>query len=271
VITNDKIILPFLKWAGGKRWLVQHQEFEIPTFEGRYIEPFLGSASVFFALRPRDAILSDVNAELIGAYKAMQTQYELVLRHLKGHARQHCKKYYYHVRDAAKPTSLAGRAARFLYLNRTCWNGLYRVNLDGHFNVPKGTKSSVLLDTDDFVSTARALANVQLHCSDFEPIVDKAQKGDLIYADPPYTVHHNTNGFIKYNEVLFSWEDQTRLLNCLIRARARGAAVVVSNANHPSILKLYSGIGRLVQIDRASVISGKATGRKVTSEVLIRL
>lgn len=270
-MVGDEIIIPFLKWAGGKRWLVQHPEFEFPEFDGKYIEPFLGSASVFFSIRPRDAILADINSELICAYQAMKSEYELVLRHLKNHARQHGKRYYYQIRDEAKPTSSAGRAARFLYLNRTCWNGLYRVNLSGKFNVPKGTKSKVLLDTDNFEATAKALKTAQLFCSDFEPIVDKASKGDLIYADPPYTVHHNANGFIKYNEILFSWEDQTRLRDCLIRARARGAAVLISNANHPSIVKLYSGVGQLVQLNRASVISGRASGRKVTSEVLIRL
>ncbi len=270
-MSADEILVPFLKWAGGKRWLVQHPSFEFPEFEGRYIEPFLGSASVFFSLKPREAILGDANSELISAYKAIKEDHEQVLRHLKNHARQHGKKYYYQIRDEAKPTSAAGRAARFLYLNRTCWNGLYRVNLSGRFNVPKGTKSKVMLETDNFELTAKALKRAQLHCSDFEPIVEKARKGDLIYADPPYTVHHNTNGFIKYNEVLFSWEDQMRLRDCLVRARARGAIVLISNANHPSIVKLYSGVGDLMQLDRASVISGKSSGRKITSEVLIRL
>jgi DNA adenine methylase len=268
---NGEIIVPFLKWAGGKRWLIQHKDFELPEFSGTYIEPFLGSGSVFFAVQPHKALLSDVNSELIEAYEAMRNQHELVLRYLKEHARQHNKKYYYYVRDELKPTSLAGRAARFLYLNRTCWNGLYRVNLKGKFNVPKGTKSKVFLVTDDFDAAAKALKAATLVCSDFAAIVETAQKGDLIYADPPYTVHHNMNGFIKYNEVLFSWEDQVRLRDCLIRARERGAAVVVSNANHPSIEKLYSGVGGLVKLDRASKISGKVAGRKVTSEVLIRL
>jgi DNA adenine methylase len=143
--------------------------------------------------------------------------------YLKVHAKRHSKKYYYYLRDEAKPTSLAGQAARFLYLNRTCWNGLDRVNLKGKFNVPKGTKSKVILDTDDFEAAAKALGAATLVCSDFATIVDMAEKGDLIYADPPYTVHHNMNGFIKYNEVLFSWEDQTRLRDCLLRASERGA------------------------------------------------
>ena len=268
---NAEIIVPFLKWAGGKRWLVQHDDFELPEFSGRYIAPFIGSGSVFFALQPKKAILSDVNAELITVYKAIRDEHELVLRYLKVHANRHNKKYYYHIRDEAKPTSLSGQAARFLYLNRTCWNGLYRVNLKGKFNVPKGTKSKVMLDTDDFEGASKALMAATLVRSDFAPIVDMAEKGDLIYADPPYTVHHNMNGFIKYNEVLFSWEDQTRLRDCLIRASERGAAVIVSNANHPSIQKLYSGVGELVKFDRASIISGKVAGRKITSEVLIRL
>jgi DNA adenine methylase len=268
---NEEIVVPFLKWAGGKRWLVQHPEFEHPTFNGKYIEPFLGSGSVFFALRPRYAVLSDTNSELIEAYEAIRDHHDLVLRHLTVHARLHGKRYYYNIRDQVRPTSTAGRAARFLYLNRTCWNGLYRVNLNGKFNVPKGTKSKVLMDNDEFASTARALRGAKLFCSDFEPIIEKAQDGDLVYADPPYTVSHNMNGFIKYNEVLFSWDDQTRLRNCLVRARERGAAVIVSNANHPSIVELYSGIGKMIELSRASVISSKSIGRGLTSEILIRL
>lgn len=251
--------------------MLQHPQFQVPKFDGRYIEPFLGSASMFFALRPRSAILSDVNQELITVYQALREQPDLVYRYLRVHAQKHSKAYYYDVRDHVTPTSIPAKAARFLYLNRTCWNGLYRVNLKGEFNVPKGTKSSVLLDTDDFIGVSEALKSATLLCSDFAPVIEMAGKGDLVYADPPYTVHHNLNGFIKYNEVLFSWQDQERLKRSLLKARDRGATVILSNANHPSVQKLYAGVGRATVLDRRSVISGKSSGRRVTSELLIRL
>lgn len=267
---NNNLVLPFLKWAGGKRWLTQHTEFQIPEFSGRYIEPFLGSGSVFFSLCPPSAILSDLNHELIAAYQALRDNYRNVHRHLARHASSHSADYYYFVRDDYRPTSDAGKAARFLYLNRTCWNGLYRVNYNGKFNVPKGTKSSVLMASDNFSAISQTLQRVDLYCSDFEAIIDRAEEGDFVYADPPYTVHHNTNGFIKYNEVLFSWNDQIRLRNCILRAVSRGASAIVSNADHKSIHELYPSAS-IQKISRASIISGSASGRKPMTELLICL
>lgn len=174
------IVLPFLKWAGGKRWLAGNSEFKIPEISGRYIEPFLGSGSIFFSMQPKDAILSDVNSELIDTYLALRDEHEKVSRHLKLHAQSHSKSHYYYVRDEMKPRSTAGRAARFLYLNRTCWNGLYRVNLKGKFNVPKGTKSNVILETDDFESVSQTLRKAKLLCCDFEAVVNQAQSSDFI-------------------------------------------------------------------------------------------
>lgn len=268
---SKEIVLPFLKWAGGKRWLTHHPDFQIPRFRGRYIEPFLGGGSIFFSLQPNSALLSDINPELISAYAALRANYANVLRHLSRHAKNHSSKYYYHVRDELNPTSDSGRAARFLYLNRTCWNGLYRVNYRGQFNVPKGTKSNVMLDATNFPGVAASLQSASIVCSDFEPIVDSAGDGDFIYADPPYTVHHNYNGFIKYNEVLFSWEDQRRLRDALVRAKKRGSKVLISNADHKSVRDLYRKVGNPTRISRASIISGKSKGRHPTTELLIWL
>jgi DNA adenine methylase len=120
-------------------------------------------------------------------------------------------------------------------LNRTCFNGIYRVNLRGAFNVPKGTKSAVVLPTDDFSEAQRLLRRAKLLDGDFEEVIDQAQSGDLVFADPPYTVRHNNNGFIKYNEKLFSWDDQERLARVLTRAAKRGVKVVATNADHREI------------------------------------
>jgi DNA adenine methylase len=264
-----EIVLPFLKWAGGKRWLASNSEFKVPPFHGRYIEPFLGSGSIFFSLQPRDAILSDLNAELIQTYESLRDEHEKVLRHLKAHARNHSKRYYYRTRDELKPRSPSAKAARFLYLNRTCWNGLYRVNLNGRFNVPKGTKSNVILETDDFASVSKALRSAKLLCGDFEAVINRARYGDFIYADPPYTVRHNMNGFIKYNEILFSWEDQQRLRSALLRASRRGAKFVLSNADHSSVRELYADLALMKTINRASIISGDRAARGTTTELLV--
>lgn len=268
--SDAEVALPFLKWAGGKRWLIKSHKyaFDLSGIR-RYVEPFVGSGAVFFGLSPSKALLNDANPDLIDTYRAIQSDWAAVARSLARHQKLHGDNYYYEVR-ASSPRTQAGRAARFIYLNRTCFNGLFRVNRLGQFNVPKGTKTSVVLDSDDFESIAERLANVQLVSGDFESVVDGCGKGDLVYADPPYTVKHNTNGFIKYNERLFSWADQERLKFALERAAARGARVVISNADHPSIHDLYEGAGCMVA-ERHSVMASESVRRKRTTELLITM
>jgi DNA adenine methylase len=266
----DLSVKPFLKWAGGKRWLVERDDFSIPSYTGRYIEPFLGSGAVFFHHRPENAILSDSNERLIATYRAISEDWHKVSVHLRKHQRLHSKEHYYLERDRVRRT-LHTQAAQFLYLNRACWNGLYRVNKKGEFNVPIGTKSKILLDSDNFAETAKLLARAKIDCCDFEKTVNFAGEGDFIFVDPPYTTAHNFNGFVKYNQNIFSWADQIRLKNALQRARGRGAFVTLTNANHSSIFSLYQDCARLIDIERASVISGLNKGRSSTTESLIYL
>lgn len=260
---------PFLKWAGGKRWLVDSREdlFEVP--HNRFVEPFLGSGAVFFHLQPESAILSDQNGDLINAYNAIKTSWRKVAEHLARHQKKHDKEYYYKIRSSC-PRSLEGKAAKFIYLNRTCWNGLYRVNLKGRFNVPIGTKNSVLLQSDNFEGVATALKNVELLKADFEETIDATSQGDFVFIDPPYTVQHNHNGFVKYNERLFSWEDQIRLRDSIVRSIGRGAKILLTNAAHDCVLDLYEGIGEVITLSRNSVISGKVIGRGQFDEVAIK-
>ena len=261
---------PFLKWPGGKRWFVANHSELLPENYNRYIEPFLGGGSVFFHLRPAQAILSDINAELITTYEAIRDEWEALKERLAGHQSRHEGNYYYTVRESS-PRLTVTKAARLLYLNRTCFNGIYRVNLKGEFNVPKGTKDAVVLETDDFEGVAALLSNADIRNSDFEAVIDEAQMDDLIFADPPYTVRHNINGFLKYNECLFSWDDQVRLADALERARTRGAKVVATNANHSSIRELYRGRGfTLKTVSRFSSISANASSRKQFEELVIR-
>lgn len=263
-------MVPFLKWPGGKRWLVTSHSELLPRTFTRYIEPFLGSGAVFFDLEPTSSIIADSNPDLITMYDGIRDNWPEVWRLLSNHQRLHSKAYYYHVRSQ-KLRNQAARAARLIYLNRTCFNGIYRVNLDGEFNVPKGSKDAVLLDDDDFESIAQLLARAEILRSDFEPVIDVAGDGDLVFADPPYTVRHNNNAFIKYNETLFSWADQVRLANALARARERGALVVATNACHRSIRDLYRSCGFATKaLSRYSSISADAESRTQFEEIFIR-
>ena len=258
---------PFLKWAGGKRWFVQDHSDIFPDTYHRYIEPFLGSGAVYFHLCPEKAVLGDINEELIQTYQAIQQNWQLVLRYLREHHKKHSKSYYYEIRSTV-PRSLASTAARFIYLNRTCWNGLYRVNQLGQFNVPIGTKTRVITDDDCFASTSKVLQGADLIADDFETLIDVAGSGDFVFVDPPYTVRHNHNAFIKYNEKLFSWFDQQRLFHALRRARNRGATIVGTNALHDCVLEMYSGEFKTWAVERISPISSKADGRKYFGELL---
>lgn len=229
---------PFLKWAGGKRWFVKKHPDLFPAEYNRYIEPFLGSGAVFFHLQPKKAILGDLSEDLIETYQAIKDDWKNVYRHLKVHHKKHSEQYYYKIRDANYRSNTT-KAARFIYLNRTCWNGLYRVNMRGEFNVPIGSNNNVLHDDDCFNEASLLLQNAKLKSVDFEDLIDKAVEGDLLFIDPPYTVRHNYNAFVQYNEKLFSWADQERLFYAVKRAQNRGAHVIGTNAYHSTVRKLY--------------------------------
>ncbi|EJU12115.1 DNA adenine methylase [Sphingomonas sp. LH128] len=258
---------PFLKWAGGKRWLANSNQLPRPATFERYIEPFLGGAAIFFHLRPEQAILSDINSELIELYCVIRDHPEDLMGLMRTHHDAHSQDYYYEVR-ASIPEAAIERAARTMYLNRTCWNGLYRVNLKGVFNVPIGTKSTVVFDHDDFAGISERLRAAEIRCCDFEETVSEAQQGDFLFVDPPYTVRHNMNGFIKYNENLFSWNDQIRLRDAVADAIERGAAVVVTNADHDSVRELYEDVCDYRSVARASVLASETARRGQTTEAL---
>jgi DNA adenine methylase len=179
----------------------------------------------------------------------------------------HCKEFYYSERARSHKTRFH-RAAQFIYLNRTCFNGMYRVNKKGEFNVPIGTKTSVLLG-DDFRSISRSLRDADLSVADFEETVGLASEGDMLFADPPYTVKHNVNGFVKYNENIFSWGDQIRLRDALVAAQKRGAYIVCTNADHDLIREIYEPYFCVSEIKRPSVLAAKRNARSIVSEVII--
>lgn len=260
--------LPFLKWAGGKRWLVKRGFSLVPASYNRYIEPFAGSAAMFFALRPARAILADLNGELIATYAALRDNWRGVVSLLGKYQRRHSKAFYYEIRDS-RPKTDSAQAARFIYLNRTCWNGLYRVNLHGKFNVPKGTKKNVILESDDFRKVSAALRNVTLMTSEFDTVIAKARPGDFIFADPPYVTSHSNNGFLKYNEKLFSGDDQIKLRDCLLAGKEKGVHVLATNADTPLIRKLYEGSFAVRSVTRSSVIAAGPGRRGSVNELVI--
>jgi len=261
-------VTPFLKWAGGKRWLINSHPELFKFKYNRYIEPFLGGGSVFFHLSPDISILSDKNTNLIETYSEVKSNATNVYKLLEHHQVNHSKDYYYTIRST-EFTSAYERAAQFIYLNRTCWNGLYRVNVKNKFNVPIGTKSKVVIESaEEWGRIASILNNATILSSDFEAIIDKSQKGDFVFVDPPYTVMHDNNGFIKYNDKLFSWDDQVRLRDTVARAKKRGSRIIITNADHYSIKNLYSDF-KQIEIQRSSVLAGSKDYRRKVNELII--
>lgn len=269
-ITQPPKTNPFVKWAGGKRWLSSAIAKEYATLPNvkRYIEPFLGGGAAFFSIQPSSCVLSDLNSELINVYQVVQENPKEITRRLRKIHNYHSESFYYQMRSS-RPTSRLSRAVRFLYLNRTCWNGLYRVNLKGEFNVPIGSKTKVYDPDEDFFRISTALGNAEIRCTDFEKTLSIAGKGDFVYIDPPYTVKHNLNGFIKYNDKIFLWEDQVRLSNAIVNAHHRGAFILLSNADHESVRELYSEIFHIRSVYRKSILAADPLKRGPTSEILV--
>lgn len=262
---------PFIKWAGGKRWLVKNHSALFPQTNEykKYVEPFVGGGSVFFNLFPKKAVLNDINIELITTYKCIREDWQSIYKELSRLDTMHNTSLYYKIR-ASKPQSELEIATRFLYLNRTCWNGLYRVNSRNEFNVPIGSKTRVLLSADNFALVSEKLKGANLYSRDFSSIISKARKDDFLFIDPPYTVKHNLNGFIKYNENLFTWDDQIRLRDAVLKAIKRNVKVLILNADHESIRDLYAGIGEQFSLSRASVIAGKKENRGTYTELVVK-
>ena len=265
----DKGLVSFLKWPGGKRWFVAKYASCMPAKYKRYYEPFLGGGSVFFHLRPAKATITDINPELINMYTAMRDDPYGLREILVYHQEHHSPEHYYEVRRD-NPDASIERAGRFLYLNRTCFNGMYRVNQRGMFNVPIGTKHDCIYDIDLFDEYSKILKKATIRVDDFAKTIGRAREGDIIFADPPYTIAHNQNSFIKYNEHLFTWADQERLFRALRAAKDRGAIVFLTNANHQAVRDMYNDNGfHITVLKRYSSISGVKEKRGIQEELLI--
>lgn len=258
---------PFLRWAGGKKWLIKilREIIDISAYE-TYHEPFLGGGSVFLALEPQKRVkLSDVNKELISTYKSIKHSPYKVFDALNQYMNEETE--YYRIRALSLQKAVE-KAARFIYLNQTSFNGLFRVNRDGKYNVPYGKRKNVSYDISNFVAVSKRLKRAELSSCDFKKNLSDVGPNDLVYLDPPYVVAKEGNGFIEYNQHLFSLEDQIRLSKCIDHIREVGAYYLLSNAKHETIYEIFNKGDYVFEVSRSSLIGGKNAYRGKTPEYL---
>ena len=260
----------FIRWAGGKSWLVPYMRDLVSGLPyHNYHEPFMGSASVFFSLDiPGKCYLSDTNAELINAFIAVRDNPQTVIQYLSQYSPDETS--YYAVRQS-EPRGVYQRAARFLYLNAYSYNGLYRVNQQGKYNVPYGHRPNAIIDYDRILLASKRLSTAVLRAQDFMACKADIQPGDLVFLDPPYVVPKNSpEMFIKYNQTLFSLDDQERLAGLVDWIDSQGAYFVLTNAYDDTILNIFQarGRGRVIIRERSSLIGGKKAYRGTIREYI---
>ncbi len=261
---------PIVKWAGGKKSLLQQYQPHFPPKGNynRYFEPFLGGGAIFFYLQPAQSFLFDLNSELIELYQVVRDNVEDLIGALKKHRNEEA--YFYRIRaiDPAELTPVE-QAARFIFLNRTCYNGLYRVNRRGQFNVPFGRYDNPTICAETKLRAASmALRNAQLKVADFSHVLELAQAGDLVYFDPPYEPLSPTSNFTSYTSNGFSSEEQRRLAGVFRELDDRGCLLMLSNSTAGLIHELYTGF-QLHEISARRAINSKAERRGLVKELLV--
>lgn len=266
-------IKPFLRWAGGKTWLVKQIDQFIPQKFNNYHEPFLGGGSIFIHLKANKIIkgksyLSDLNKDLINSYKIVKSNPNELIEELLKY--KNTEKFYYDIR-AQNFESKIQSAAQFIYLNKTSFNGIYRVNQEGKYNVPYGYRSvGQKIIKEELLELSKLFKNCYFSTKDFNKSLDFINQGDLVFLDPPYTVAHENNGFVLYNQKIFSWEDQIRLEKYIEAVKEKGAYFILTNAAHKSIEELYRNAGESLKLNRFSLIGGKGATRRKYNELLYK-
>jgi len=280
-LLNTKQYQPFIKWVGGKRGLLEQIMPLFPKKFNNYYEPFIGGGAVFFEffsrglLDGKKVILSDINNELVNAYNIVKNNpYELI-SNLENYKKQHNKEFYYKTRELDRKEhfqelSKLDRATRFIYLNKTCFNGLYRVNKKGYFNTPIGSyKNPNIADVETILKASEALQNTIILCQPFEEVLNQAKKDDLIYFDPPYYPLNITSNFTSYDSNCFLEDEQFELFEVFDKLADNNVNVVQSNSDTDFIKKLYKKYDiKIVNANR--FINSKSNGRGKITEVLIR-
>jgi DNA adenine methylase len=283
-VLHDKMPLcyPFVKWAGGKTQLLSQLYALAPPEFDRYFEPFLGGGAMFFYLisdknKRFTAYLSDINSELINSYIAVKDNVEKLIKFLKRHETGYKKdpaEYYYKLRSNDKIYNDTERAARFVALNRTCYNGLYRVNRNGKFNVPLGKyKSPLICNSSNLrnVSLALRYSKATIKVIDYKEILENAKEGDFIYLDPPYNPVSSTAYFTKYTNSGFDNQDQKELAHVFRKLNDRTCKVLLSNSSTPFVKGLYSDFAKYtMEVDVIRSINCKGSKRGGHKELIIR-
>ena len=263
---------PFLKWVGGKTQLLAVLEARMPVDYGRYFEPFIGGGALFFHLQPRQAILTDINDSLIQTYQVIRDQVEALIEDLGQHRYE--KEYFYQLRSADRTSSFQDwspvqRASRLIYLNKCCFNGLYRVNSRGEFNVPFGRyKAPKFLDAENLRACQRSLHSTQLDVRHFSEIETQVKPGDFVYFDPPYAPLSATSHFTGYSQSGFSLQDQIALRDLCQRLNEREVFFMVSNSSAPLIFDLYQSFS-LEEVMASRSVNSLSSKRGKIPEVII--
>ena len=264
---------PFLKWAGGKRQLISQMDKYFPKNYNKYIEPFIGGGAIFYHLLPENSIISDNNPDLINCYKVIKEDVEGLIKSLKKHKYE--KDYYYEIRaldrDQKSYAELSDveKASRSIYLNKTGYNGLYRVNSKGLFNVPFGRhKNPKICDEENLRKVRQVLKNVKIQLGSFEICLDFAEKGDLIYLDPPYFPLSDTALFTSYTKDIFDKSSQLKLFDMFKELNERGCYIMLSNSYSEFIIELYKEF-KIITLKAKRNINSNSQKRGLINEVLI--
>ncbi len=274
---KEPLVIPlFLKWAGGKLQLIEQFKNLFPPDFRNYYEPFIGSGAVFFyiqsKLKPNKAILSDSNEELINCFVVVRDRPTELIEMLLSHRKRHSKEYYYEVRhlESGRLDSVS-KAARLIYLNKTCFNGLYRLNSKGQFNVPFGDyKNPSIFNRDTLIKASQMLQGVDLRVMTFEKVLDFAEKHDFVYFDPPYIPLSKTSTFTRYSKSDFSIKAQNRLSEVFRALDSRGCFVMLSNSDHSLTRELYRDYDKNMIIVRAKrKINSVGSKRGAINEIVV--
>lgn len=260
---------PFIKWVGGKRQLLPELRARVPSKFGRYFEPFVGGGALFFDLAPGRAVLSDANKHLIATYRGVRDDVDGVIARLR--ESPYDEAFYYRLRAYGfDAKSDAEAAARFIYLNKTCFNGLYRENKAGKFNASFGRYTNpTICDEEALRACSAVLKEAHIAVSDFEAAVSDAEAGDFVYFDPPYVPLTATSNFTSYTLGGFTHADQVRLRDVALTLKASGVHVLLSNSSAEAVRDLYSDGFVVEEVSARRAVNSKASGRGAVKELVI--